>query len=99
MSKRVRVGLLGLGTVGSGVVRIVNRNADLIESRVGASLEVVRAAVRDPLKDRGVAFSADILTTDPHEVVRDPEVDVVVELMGGTDPARQLVLFMVSLLP
>ena len=92
MSKRVRVGLLGLGTVGAGVVRIVNRNADLIEGRVGASLEVVRAAVRNPLKDRGVEFSADILTTDPHEVVRDPEVDVVVELIGGTDPARQLVL-------
>ena len=92
MSKRVRVGLLGLGTVGSGVVRILNQNADLIERRAGVSLEVVRVAVRNPLKDRSVALRSDILTTDPHEVVRDPDVDVVVELIGGSEPAKQLVL-------
>ncbi len=92
MSKRVRVGLLGLGTVGTGVVRILNQNADLIERRAGVSLEVVRVAVRNPLKDRSVALRSDILTTDPHDVVRDPDVDVVVELIGGSEPAKQLVL-------
>ncbi len=92
MKKRIRIGLLGLGTVGTGVVRILNQNADLIERRVGVSLEVARIAVRNPLKDRGVEFRDDILTNDPHEVVRDPDVDVLVELIGGCEPAKQLVL-------
>ena len=92
MSKPIRIGLLGLGTVGAGVVRIVNENGGLIERRTGVSLEVTRIAVRNPLKDRSVALQADVLTNDPHEVVRAADVDVLVELIGGCDPAKQLVL-------
>ena len=86
------MGVLGLGTVGTGVVRILDRNADLIERRAGVRLEVVRVAVRDASKPRKVSLPAGVLTTDPFEVVRDPEIDIVVELIGGCEPAKDLVL-------
>ncbi len=92
MGKSIRIGLLGLGTVGSGVVRLLERNRDLIERRIGVPLEVTRVAVRDPDKARDVSVADGLLTTDPFEVVRDPNVDVVVELIGGCEPARELVL-------
>ena len=92
MGKSIRIGLLGLGTVGTGVVRLLERNRDLIERRIGVPLEVTRVAVRDPGKARDVSVSDGLLTTDPFEVVRDPDVDVVVELIGGCEPARELVL-------
>ena len=92
MSKSIRIGLLGLGTVGSGVVRLLERNRALIETQVGVGLEVVRVAVRDRDKARGVSVAKGLLTTDPFEVVRDPNVDIVVELIGGCRPARELVL-------
>ena len=92
MSKTVRLGLLGLGTVGRGVFRIVEGNRDLIERRVGARLEITRIAVRDPKRDRGVEVPAGLLTTDAWSVAVSPEVDIVVELIGGSDTARELVL-------
>ena len=92
MSKTIRIGLLGLGTVGSGVVRLLERNRDLIERRLGVPFEVARVAVRDRRKDRSVSVAQDLLTTDPFEVVRDPNVDIVVELIGGCRPTRELVL-------
>jgi homoserine dehydrogenase len=90
--KEIRVGLLGFGTVGSGVVRIFHRNQNLIEKRLGASLKLVKIADLDIGRDRGVAVEADILTTDPSQVVDNPEVDIVIELIGGYEPARTLVL-------
>lgn len=92
MTESVRMGVLGLGTVGTGVVRILDRNADLIERRAGVGLEIVRVAVRDPSKPRKVSLLEGVLTTDPFEVVRDPEIDIVVELIGGCEPAKELVL-------
>ena len=92
MSKSIRLGILGLGTVGTGVVGILQRNADLIERRIGLPLEVRRVAVRDAGKARGVSISDGVLTTDPFEVVRDPDIDIVVELIGGEDLTRDLVL-------
>ncbi len=92
MTKTVRLGLLGLGTVGRGVYRIVDENRELIERRTGVRLEVTRAAVRDPDKDRGVAVPAGVLTDDPRQVVAAPDVDIVVELVGGSDAARSWVL-------
>jgi homoserine dehydrogenase len=90
MSKSIRLGILGLGTVGTGVVRILERNAALIERRIGLPLEVKRIAVRDSSKVRGVSIPDGVLTTDPFEVVRDSDVDIVVELIGGEDLARDL---------
>ena len=88
----VRIGVLGLGTVGGGTVNVLRRNGEEIARRAGRGIVVARAAVRSPHKERICATGGIALTTDPGEIVRDPHVEVVVELIGGTDPARQLVL-------
>ncbi len=89
---RVGVGLLGLGTVGGGVARLLAGGAERIARRTGCRLEVRRAAVRDLDKLRAVTLPAGRLVTDPRRVIDDPEVAIVVEAMGGTDPALPLVL-------
>ncbi len=91
MEKPVQIGLLGCGTVGGGVLSILQANAERIAARAGVPLHVRRVAVRDPNKNRPVALDADVVTTDPWEVVNDPQVDIVVEVMGGVDPARDLI--------
>ena len=88
----VRIGLLGLGTVGCGTVAVLARNADEIARRAGRGIEVVAVAVRDTRRLRSCEVGGLQLTTDPFAVVDMPDVDVVVELMGGVEPARTLVL-------
>jgi len=88
----VKIGILGLGTVGSGTVNVLTRNADEIQRRAGRGIRVVSAAARDLKRKRNCPTAGIRLTTDPQEVVNDPEVEVVVELMGGYEPARTLVL-------
>ena len=87
------IGLAGLGTVGSGVVLALDRNARLITDRTGGTvhLEVARVLVRDPNKPRPVALDPAKLTTEWREVVDDPAVDIVVELIGGTTTAFEIV--------
>jgi homoserine dehydrogenase len=87
--QQVKVGFLGCGTVGSEAVRILRDRSDAIRRYTGVDLGVARVAVRDPGKDRDLP--SDWLTTDAESVVADPEVAVVVELMGGLDPAGELV--------
>ncbi|ROR32108.1 homoserine dehydrogenase [Inmirania thermothiophila] len=88
----VRVGLLGLGTVGCGTVDVLRRNREEIIRRAGRAIEPVAAAVRDPARPRSCPVDGLRLTTRPEEVVADPAVDIVVELIGGLEPARSLVL-------
>jgi homoserine dehydrogenase len=83
----IKVGLLGCGTVGGGVVQLLNANAAYIEARVGAPIEIGRVLVRDPSKERVPQLDASKLTTDPKDVL-DGSHDVIVEVMGGVDPAR-----------
>lgn len=92
MNTTVRLGLLGLGTVGRGVYRIVEENRDLIERRTGLRLVVAAIAVRDPGKDRGLDVPDAIVTADAAAVATSDDVDLVVELIGGADTARELVL-------
>jgi homoserine dehydrogenase len=92
VTKTVRVGLLGCGTVGSAVVRLLEANAEDIVRRAGCRLDVAWVAVRDPGRKRDVPVPADRFTADPAAVVRDPQIDVVAELMGGVEPARTLLL-------
>ena len=91
MQDPVRVGLLGCGNVGAPLVRLLDENADRIATRAGVAIEVTRVAVRDASRNRDVKLSPDRFTTDPASVVADPNVDVVVEVIGGLDPARQLI--------
>jgi homoserine dehydrogenase len=89
--KPINVGLLGLGTVGGGTLTVLRRNAEEITRRAGREIRVVRAAVRNLEKARLLAGDLP-LTTDPFDVVDDPNIDIVVELIGGLEPARELVL-------
>ena len=93
MSERVlRVGMLGCGTVGAAVVRLLDDHRDDIERRAGCRLEVHRVAVRDPEKKRDVPLPPDAFVDDPMAVVEDPDVDIVCELIGGLEPAGSLLL-------
>lgn len=88
----VKVGLLGLGTVGGGTVSVLQRNAEEIQRRAGRGIEITIATARDVNKERPFDTSNIELTTDSNAVVEHPDVDVVVELIGGTDDAYELVM-------
>lgn len=92
MSTPVNIALLGLGTVGSGVVTILQRHADRIARRAGRPIHVRRVVVRDPRKPRDVSLPDGVLTDDLNSILRDPEIDIAVELIGGLEPARAIVL-------
>jgi homoserine dehydrogenase len=89
--KPINVGLLGLGTVGGGTLTVLRRNAEEITRRAGREIRVLRAAVRNLEKARALAGDLP-LSTNPFDVVDDPDIDIVVELIGGLEPARELVL-------
>src|SRR5690606_32107923 len=90
--RTIAIGLLGAGNVGGGVVRILQENRESIERRLGARVQVKRVLVRDKARGRDVDVPTELLTTSADEVLADPEVRVVVELIGGIEPARSPVL-------
>lgn len=92
MKSSIKVGLIGFGTVGTGVVKILQQQADLIARRVGVPVSLVRIADLDVTTDRGVAVSSGLLTTQAMDILDDPDVDVVVELIGGHEPAKRFIL-------
>lgn len=89
--KPVRLGLLGCGTVGGGVVQLIRANHAYLAQSVGAPLEIARVLVRDCDKERVPELDRAKITSDPEAVLGDPSMDVVVEVMGGVDPTRALV--------
>ncbi|HAQ49981.1 MAG TPA: homoserine dehydrogenase, partial [Gammaproteobacteria bacterium] len=84
----VNVGILGLGTVGSGTIAVLRRNLEEISRRAGREIAVTRAADRTLEKERTVDVSGIDITTDAFSIVNDPNIDVVVELIGGTTIAK-----------
>lgn len=88
----VRVGIIGLGTIGRGTLQILKENGDLLKSRLGAPIRVVRAADLDEGRLQASGLEPAILTTRAAEVVSDPDVEIVLELIGGIEPARSLIL-------
>ncbi len=88
----VKVGVLGLGTVGGGTISVLRRNADEIQRRAGRAIEVVAATARDIHKERSFDTHGIELSSDPAAVVAREDIAVVVELIGGTDVALELVL-------
>jgi homoserine dehydrogenase len=88
----IRVGVLGCGNVGGALVQILVGDAGAIAEKTGLHLEVTRVAVRDLTKARDVELPADHFTDDPFSVVNDPDIDVIVEIIGGIEPARSLIL-------
>jgi homoserine dehydrogenase len=92
MKSRIGVGIIGFGTVGTGVAKVLLDNAALIRRRVGVPVELVRIADLDIARDRGIVLPPGLLTTDAKQVLHDPAVDVVVELIGGYDTAKRVIL-------
>jgi homoserine dehydrogenase len=88
----ISIGLLGCGIVGSAVARTLDAHASEIAERVGAKIEISRVAVRNIAKERDVPLPRELFTSDPSEVVGDPEITIVVEVMGGIEPTRTLLL-------
>jgi homoserine dehydrogenase len=92
MEQVVKVGLIGFGTVGSGVVKILHNNAGLITRRVGRKVVLAKIADLDVTTDRGVQVPSGILTTNVNDILDDPQIDIVVELIGGHEPAKRFIL-------
>jgi len=92
MRQEIQVGMLGLGTVGRGVYRVLTKNGPLIEQRTGAGVVLKKVLVRDTGRQRGVTLPPGLLTTDVREILDDPAIRVVIEVMGGTGPALDYVL-------
>lgn len=88
----LRLGLAGFGTVGSGLAKILHENRDIILARTGRDIRIKTILVRDLTKKRAVATAPEVqFTTNPDDLITDPDIDVVVELMGGVDTARTLI--------
>lgn len=92
MKSRIGVGIIGFGTVGTGVAKILVNSAALITRRVGVPIELARVADVDIVRDRGVALAPGVLTTDVGQVLTDPNIDIVIELIGGYDTAKRVIL-------
>jgi homoserine dehydrogenase len=92
VSQTVKVGVLGCGNVGGALVQLLADDGKAIAERTGLSLEVARVAVRSTSRERSVNIPEGCLTTDAESVVTDPDIDVIVEVIGGIEPARSLIL-------
>lgn len=90
--KKICVGIIGFGTVGAGVAKMLIENADVISARVGAELYVKYISDLDITTDRGVQLTDGTLTTDTHQIIKDPDIDIVIELIGGKTIAKDLTL-------
>ena len=88
----VNIGLLGCGTVGAALCKLIDEQSDAIAERTGLKLAVVMVAVRDVSQSRDVPLDPSLFTNDSNSVIESPEVDVVVEVIGGIEPSKELIL-------
>ena len=91
MAKTVNIGVLGCGNVGAALVELLRLRGPEIEQRTGLRLQVTKVAVRSTSKERAVLLDPGVLTLDAHSVVADPEINLIVEVIGGIEPARELI--------
>jgi len=92
MRSAINIGMIGLGTVGCGALSILQENGDAIARKVGCELRVTRIADIDLDRERPVQFDRSILTNDAYQIINDPDVDIVVELIGGVSPAGRFIM-------
>lgn len=90
--KPINIGILGLGTVGSGVVNVLHHNAKEISRRLGRDINILMVSTRDKQKAHSICDSSVLVTNNPFTVVEHPEIDIIIELFGGTDIAKDLVM-------
>jgi len=92
MKKDIFLGLIGFGTIGTGIVRLLQENEEIIKKRLGARLVIKKIVDIDIETSRGITVGRDILTTDPQEILDDPEISIVIELIGGYEHAKHFIL-------
>ncbi|SVD00079.1 uncharacterized protein METZ01_LOCUS352933, partial [marine metagenome] len=90
--KKINVGLIGFGTIGAGVAKILAENQEVIQKRLGATVCLAKIADLDITTDRGINVEDGVLTTSVDDIIENPEIDVVIELIGGYEPARTFIL-------
>lgn len=90
--KKVSIGLLGFGTVGTGVVRLLTQEKERLEARMGCSIELKKVLVRNKNRPRKVLIDSRILTTHAADILEDPDIDIIIELIGGVDKAYRYIL-------
>ncbi|PLS18093.1 homoserine dehydrogenase [Bacillus sp. M6-12] len=90
--KAISIGLLGLGTVGSGVVKIIENHQDKLMHQIGCPVTIKKILVKDESKERAVHIERSLLTTNPDEILQNPEIDIVIEVMGGVEETREYLL-------
>jgi homoserine dehydrogenase len=93
---KISVGIIGFGTVGTGTVKILLENKDIIKERLGFEINLRRIADLDIERDRGIKLPKGILTTNVNDILKDPEIDIVVELIGGIRPAKDFIMEAIS---
>ncbi len=91
-SKSVKIGIIGFGTVGGGVGKILLNKSNLLKEKTGIDFQIKKIAVKNIYKKRNVEIPQEIFTTDWEEIVNDPEIDIVVELIGGISPAKEIAI-------
>ena len=90
--QKINIGLIGFGTVGTGVVKVLKENTKVIQERLGAEIVLKKIADKDITRDRGVEIDKSILTTDANDIINDPSINIVIELVGGIEPAKTFIL-------
>ncbi|MDO4869585.1 MAG: homoserine dehydrogenase [Bacillota bacterium] len=85
--KEIKIGLLGLGNIGTGTYKSLEMNKDIIEKSVGAKVDIVKILEKDIDRERDITVSKDQFVSDPEDIFQDPEIDIVIELLGGVEPA------------
>jgi len=90
--RKINIGLIGFGTVGTGVVKVLKENANVLQERLGAEIVLKKIADKDTTRDRGVEIDKSILTTDANDIINDPSINIVIELVGGIEPAKTFIL-------
>jgi len=90
--KGINVGLLGFGTVGTGVVKILKEKQSLLQAKIGTNIILKKICDKDIDSKRAVSLNKSLLTTNPYEVIKDPQIDIVIELIGGIHPAKEYII-------
>ena len=90
--KTIKIGLLGMGNIGTGTYKTLEMNRAEVESTLGTKVEIVKILEKDVTRDRGIEVPMDKFTQDPDVIFNDPEIDIVIELLGGIEPASSFML-------
>ena len=92
MKDKINIGIIGFGTIGAGTAKILINNAEIIKRRLGLPVVLKRIADLDIKKDRGIKLEKDVLTEKAEDILNDPDIDIVIELIGGYEPAKKFIL-------